>query len=162
MVGGRFAIDDQLWPGCSPAPFPLHRCDRRHIWRWRRDSALLAALPAPGARLSTEFVPQVRPGSTPAAIAFQTAQRQEGIDVLALPVHAGSFEPRFDQHLVGALDTTTADRIARRPKPGIANLLATLRQIAATGSGLLPCLARQLRILTKRGQPGQDELLLAV
>lgn len=55
-------------------------------------------------RLIDEAGLDVRPFLLPAVVTEEVTQGEHGVDVTTLPVHAGAFEPRLDDELVGTLD----------------------------------------------------------
>ena len=58
------------------------------------------------------------PGGPPAIIAHSITQQEQRIDVLALPMHSRSLEPRLDHEFVGALHHARAHGPARGPVGG--------------------------------------------
>jgi len=75
--------------------------------------ALLAVLLSASGALVLALSRRGVPGLLPAVITHGIAQDEHQIDVLALPMHPGSFQTGFDDQLVGTLDHARANRPAR-------------------------------------------------
>jgi hypothetical protein len=71
--------------------------------------ALAAGMGALRFGLGNEMCLDAGPLLRPAVIANEVAQGKHGVDMAALPVHAGAFEACFDDRLVGAFDHAAAD-----------------------------------------------------
>ncbi len=100
----RFAGFGFWGRGCVSAPFGME-CDelcalggkgRFVLAEAAFEQALPTGLHALGFGLCQELGVNLRPFLLPTVITDEVAQGQHRVDRRALPVHAGAFEPRFD------------------------------------------------------------------
>lgn len=88
------------------------------------------------------------PGLVPAIVADGIAQGQQGIDVLAFPMHACAFESSLDHEFVGAFDHAGANRPSGCLEERVLHLGVPLKQILPGGPHLRgrapPCQAREV------------------
>ena len=93
-------------------------------------ASLLAAGHVPQTCLATQLFDDLRPALVPAVIAGQVAQRQQGIDMGAGPMHATAFEARFHHQLVAALHRAVSDGPTGGLKLGVAQVGGAFLQIS--------------------------------
>jgi hypothetical protein len=76
--------------------------------------------------LRLQFRDDLCPSFSPAITADYVAQSQQRIDVCGRPMHASTFQPRFDHQFVRALDRTAANGPALRTEVRVSHVRQTL------------------------------------